>query len=729
LFELRIVILFFESIGILRTFWLLAILHFSTFSVNAQIQVSFPAERAIFQRQTNNGAKVSISGNYTSEIDKIEARALPVKAGQGTEVPWTTLEDKPKGGVFTGQLQLPGGWYTLEVRGSLAGKVIGSDQIKKMGVGEVFIISGQSNAQGVDIRKDFPLPPGASDDRVNYINYNNGFQNSLNDPPPAVFEQLQLQDSIHVLGPNGNTAWCWGILGDLLTKKLNVPILFINTAWSGTSIQNWLLSSQNRPTTSVYSDSYRFPDQMPYGNLRLAVQHYASQYGARAVLWMLGESDNYPVRMGFDEFRTDLESVIQKLGTDTHTKLPWVISKTSRITDNTGISVTSPAIIDAQNAVIKELGDITFNGPDTDDLPITRVDGTHFYGVEALTVLANAWNDVLSENFLKGVNPLINNQLPKVQVVCEADNNSVSLSLPDNFGSYVWSIEQNGTTTEQTGKSISISAPGVYAAKVKDIYGNTLRTQQIVIQASIRPATPSILQAGMQQICADSSMALNVAVGSDKYRWYNEGQTNAVQTGSTFQVKQTGRFVVRSENVFGCISEDSSPASITVQSQIAKPVIAKIGPFDIALTSSNTDRNTSFVWKRDQEILTETKDTIQADMPGVYSARVAQIFTMEGSSLTCYSPASDELLVGSDQVSDLVIFPNPVYDGEVYIESKEEIQQADIAVYDAFGRALILLKQDLERRAKVPLHHLGPGKYIIRIKTATMDVKKQIIVR
>ncbi|WAC13546.1 T9SS type A sorting domain-containing protein [Dyadobacter pollutisoli] len=719
----------FESNSVLRFFWLLAILHFSTFCVNAQLQVSFPGERSIFQRQANGSTKVSISGNYTSEIDKIEVRAVPVKAGQGTDVPWTVLEDKPKGGVYNGQLQLSGGWYTLEVRGSLSGKVVGTDQISKMGVGEVFIISGQSNAQGVDARKDFPLPPGASDDRVNYINYNNEFQSSLNDPPAAVFEQLQLQDSLHVLGPNGNTAWCWGILGDLLTKKLNVPILFINTAWSGTSIQNWLLSSQNKPTTSVYSDSYRFPAQMPYGNLRLAVQHYASQYGARAVLWMLGESDNYPVRMGFDEFRADLESVIKKLGSDTNTKLPWIISKTSRVTDGTGVSVTNPAIIDAQNAVIKELGGITFSGPDTDDLPITRVDGTHFYGVEALTVLANAWNDVLSENFLKGVNPLVSNQLPKVQVVCEAGNNSISLSLPDNFGSYVWSIEQNGNTIEQTGKSLSISAPGVYSAKVKDIYGNTLRTQQIVIQSAIKPATPSILQAGMQQICADSSMTLNVAAGSDKYRWYNEGQTNAVQTGNTLEVKQTGSFVVRSENVFGCISDNSSPASIIVQSQIAKPVIAKIGPFDIALTSSNTDRNTSFVWKRDQEILTATKDTIQTDMPGVYSAKIAQTFTMEGNSLTCYSPASDELLVGSNQVSELVIFPNPVYGGEVYIESKEEIQQADIAVYDSFGRVLILLKQDLERRAKVPLHHLGPGKYIVRIKTATMDVKKQIIVR
>ncbi|MEO6287596.1 MAG: T9SS type A sorting domain-containing protein [Dyadobacter sp.] len=719
----------FKSIHILRVFWLLAILHFSTFCVYSQVQVSFPSERAIFQRQTNGSAQVSISGNYTAETDKIEVRALPIKAGQGTDVAWTTLEDKPRGGVFNGQLQLSGGWYTLEVRSSLSGKVTGTDKISKMGVGEVFIISGQSNAQGVDARKDFPLPPGATDDRVNYINYNNEFQSSLNDPPPAVFEQLQLQDSIHVLGPNGNTAWCWGILGDLLTKKLNVPILFINTAWSGTSIQNWLLSSQNKPTTSVYSDTYRFPEQMPYGNLRLAVQHYAIQYGARTVLWMLGESDNYPVRTGFDQFRTDLESVIQKLGTDTNTKLSWVISKTSRITDDTGNSVTSPAIINAQNAVIKELGEITFSGPDTDDLPITRVDGTHFYGVEALTVLANAWDDVLSESFLKGIKPMISQQIPKVQIQCEPGNNSVSLSLPDQYSNYVWSVEQNGNVSEQQGRSLTVTSPGVYSAKLKDAFGNTIRTQKIVIQSSIKPATPGIIQAGMQQICADSSLTLNVAAGTDKYRWYNEGKNDAIQTGNAFTVKQTGSFVVRSENVFGCISDDSSPASIIVQKPVIRPMISKIGPYDIALTTDGTDRNSSFIWKRDQETLAATKDTIQTDRPGVYSARVAQTFTIEDNSLTCYSPASDELLIGSDQVADIVIFPNPVYEGEISIESREEIQQADISVYDSFGRTLILIKQNLGRRVKVPVHHLGPGQYMIRVKTATIDVKKHIIVR
>ncbi|MCE6987942.1 sialate O-acetylesterase [Dyadobacter sp. CY323] len=713
----------------LRFYWLTAIYSILALCASAQIQVTFPSERAIFQRQADGAANVSVSGVYTSELDKIEARALPINSAQGKEVPWTTLESNPKGGVFTGSLPIPGGWYSLEVRGALAGKVSGTDKISKMGVGEVFIISGQSNAQGVDIRKEFPLPPGANDDRVNYINYNNDSQNSLNDPPAAVFEQLQLQDSVHILGPIGRTAWCWGILGDLLAKKLNVPILFINTAWSGTSIQNWVLSSQGRPTTSVYSDTYYFPEQMPYGNLRMAVQHYASQYGARTILWMLGESDNFPVRMGFNEFKSDLEALIRKLSSDTNAKIPWVVSRTSRIADNKGVSITSPDIIAAQNAVIRDLSDFTFGGPETDDLPITRVDGTHFYGNEALNVLANAWNDVLSESFLKGITPIKSNPIPKVTINCEPGNNSVSLSLPEQYNNYVWTIEQNGNVREESGKSLLVSSPGTFSAKVKDQFGNTIRTQRIVINSRIKPAAPDLSRAGLIQVCADSTIVLHVNAGDERYRWYHAGGTEPIKTGSTIEVKETGDFVVRGENVLGCFSDDSRPVSVVVQKEVARPEIEKIGPFNIRVIADHSDPNASVIWTRDQEILTTHRDTLQTDVPGSYSARVGKTFTIEDNSLTCFSDASNEILIGSEQVSNVVVFPNPAYDSDIYIESKEDMNEAELMVYDVFGRVLFSQKQVAGRRARIPVRGLSSGRYIIRIKSAQMDISKHIIVK
>ncbi|TLV03861.1 T9SS type A sorting domain-containing protein [Dyadobacter luticola] len=727
---IKMAILKSEVFGAVRFVCLTAVFSFFAHFVSAQVQVTFPSERAIFQRQNDGKANVPVTGSFTIEVDKIEARAVPVADGQGKETGWTVLENQPKGGVFNGSLPVIGGWYSLEVRGSLAGNVIGTAKIERMGVGEVFIISGQSNAQGVELLKEFPLPPGASDDRVNYINYNNEINNSAGDPPAATFQQLKLQDSEHVLGPNGNTAWCWGMLGDMLTKKLNVPVLFINTAWSGTSILNWVTSSQGLPTTSIYSDSYYLPDQMPYGNLRIATQHYASQYGARAILWMLGESDNYPVHLGYDQFKSSLEFVIKKLGADTNTKIPWIVSRTSRIANGSGVSTTSADIVAAQNAVIQSLSDIVYPGPETDDLPATRVDGTHFYGNDALNVLASAWNNVLTENFLKQVNPLGGQQVPKVTVNCDSGNGLLTLSLPEQYSQYDWSLGQEGNLSEQSGRSLTIASPGIYIAKMKDQYGNTVRSQRIEVKGSIKPVTPILLQTGSRQICADSSLTLGIEAGSDKYRWYAQGENDAVQTGSSLKVKHSGEYFVKSENVLGCVSDESARTSVVVQQELLKPAIEKIGPFDITLIPSERIESATYVWKKDQLILNATQDTLQTDLAGVYAGRLAQTFTLEETVLTCYSPYSDDIVISNAEVSDLVVFPNPATTGsEIYVESKDEIAEAELTVYDIFGRVLITQKQNLGKRVRVSLSQLGQGQYIIRVKGPKVDIRKQVVVK
>ncbi|WP_159469883.1 sialate O-acetylesterase [Dyadobacter sp. 3J3] len=692
---------------------------------NAQISLTAPLERSVYQRELNGSATVTISGSYALAMDKIEVHATPVSANQGTEINWTTLQDKPTGGVFSGTLRLNGGWYKLEVRGSKNGVLVGNPStISKTGVGEVFIIAGQSNAQGmVDHNYSNALPPGASDDRINYVADNNEDNNNTQDLAYPTFKQLNSTEE--VMGPRGHGSWCWGLLGDLLVKKLNVPIMFVNTAWSGTSIINWVESSQNIPTYSVYTDhTFILPSQMPYGNLRLALQYYVKQYGARTILWMQGESDNVPVKMSSEEYRSKLKFVISKLSSDVNKKIPWVIARTSYASN----SVYQP-IIDAQNAVINDLPGIAYPGPSTDNLQAERADGTHFYGGNALTVLANAWNDALTVNFFSTVAPVSVTDEPKITSVCAPNNASVNLTLPDGYLNYTWTKEVNGNTSTEGGRSISVSNPGVYYAKLRDANGNTLRSQKITISGTVKPATPTILQSGSQQECADSAFTFSINPGNDQYSWYKQGNNTSISTGSAINVTEGGNYFVNGQNVLGCTSDNSSASSLLIRPEVPTPVIAKSGPFSAMATITETGLNESYNWKRDEQILeTSSGNTIKTNVKGTYAARAFQTFTLDNNQLTCYSAYSNDLEVVTDGNADFVVYPNPGARDDIYVESRDDVENAEITVYDLYGRIMITQTQDMKSRVKIQVKNLTSGKYILRIKANGVNVSKQIIV-
>lgn len=689
------------------------------FLAHAQLNVTAPLERAVYQRDADGYATVTVSGSYSQPIDKLEIHATPVNTGQGTEVAWTTLQENPTGGIFSGTLRLIGGWYKLEVRGSKGGVIVGSsDVVSKVGVGEVLIIAGQSNAQGMDYES-----PAASDDRVNYVNYDNEISNSLGDLPEPVFSQLG--SSTYTLGLRGHGTWCWGILGDLLAAKLNVPVMFINDGWSGTSITNWVKSSQGQVTTGVFSDLYTYPTQMPYANLRLTFQHYVKQYGARAVLWMQGESDNLYLHMGADEYKTNLKSLIAKLSSDVNRTIPWMISRTSWM-GNT----VSADIIAGQNAAISELSGIAFAGPNTDNLDAARSDGTHFYGTASLTVLANAWNDAMTTSFFSSASPLSVTNEPAITSACATNNTSLNLSLPTGYTSYIWQQEVNGTAVEigQTSRTINISGTGTYMAKLKDVYGNTLRSQKIVISTAIKPSTPVIQQADAQQICANDTFTFSVNSGNETYSWYQQGNTTALGTGSSFSAATEGTYYVKSQSVYGCVSDNSSSVALTVRPEIPTPVVEKTGPFTVMATIIDNDLDEFYEWKRDESILTSSTNTVKADETGVYSARAAATFTLGKEMLTCYSAYSNELSVVTDGESDIILFPNPGARDDVYVESRDDIENAEITVYDLYGRVVAAQTQDLISKVKVQVKNLPSGKYIVRIRAVGIDIKKPLVV-
>ncbi len=690
-------------ISLLISLWLLSA--FITVSAaNAQIKITSPTDRSVYQRDITGQTTISVSGTYSEPIDRVEVRAVPVIPGQGIATEWTLLQNNPAGGIFLGNFRLQGGWYTLEVRGMLAGTVVGRDVVARMGVGEIFLIAGQSNAQGL-----FSSPgPGASDDRVNYIVYDNTV-NSLFDPPAPTFAHLE---SNVVIGPRGQSAWAWGILGDLLARKLNVPILFMNTAWEGTSVKNWAESAAGKSTLNLYG-GFPYPAQMPYGNLQLSTQHYVHQLGVRAILWMQGETDTTPANTSATEYQNNLQFLINKLNQDTGKRINWVIARTSRA----GNSTPSQAVIDGQNAVLNTTFNSTYPGPETDNAFVPRPDGLHFIGQEGHRILADLWNNTLNTNFFSTITPVIPALLPELTTACGSNNASVRLTLPDGYTSYTWS-------TGQTGKSIAITSAGTYRAVLKDQFGNAILSPSVTVSGTVKPIRPVIIPGGQQQACADSGFVFTASGGTDYFLWSSGSTTKSLKA------TQSGAYTVKARNVFGCESEVSVPATLTVRPKINPPVIEQSGPFSLSSSIAQTDLNEKYDWKVGNSFLKPEVPTIKVTESGNYTARARAVFTLGSSnSLTCYSAYSVPFTYEDVEGDGVVIFPNPSRGGVIAIETREDLTNAEVAFYTIDGSVIRTQRFALlNQRRTIDAGTLPPGTYIVRVRAPGLDVTKRIVI-
>jgi hypothetical protein len=152
---------------------LVALLLFSKICIG-QITITYPSNRVVFQRDNSNQASVTIAGYFSGCIDRVEARFVPRAMGQGTAFPagggWAVVQNNPRSGNYYGSMTVTGGWYKLEVRAVLDNAEAAYTSVERVGVGEVFLVAGQSNATGGD---EHPNGPGATDDRVSSINFQN----------------------------------------------------------------------------------------------------------------------------------------------------------------------------------------------------------------------------------------------------------------------------------------------------------------------------------------------------------------------------------------------------------------------------------------------------------------------------------------------------------------------------------------------------------------------------
>jgi hypothetical protein len=456
-----------------------------------QLSIEHPLENAVYQRNASNTANIFISGRVNQGlVSSVQVRLLN---GQTFAVipgfDWSVIHAMPTGGYFQGTLSnVPAGWYRLEVRAMRGTSQLNLSTVPFFGVGDVFIGAGQSNAQGY---LDQNQSLGASQSRV--ISHNHGQYCYDSDMPYPSLSQLS---QFNKISPNGRNAWYYGRLGDNLVAQTGFPVAFFNAAASGASVFNWKQTSDGNTTIHALTGvqfctaagEYEGPpsgavvSQNPYQYFKKNIQYYNSMFGARAVLWHQGESDNF-LDVSGAAYTADLNSLINKSRTDFGQTLPWVISRASYFFTGGSFSnpiVDDPNIISGQNNSINA-GNQIFAGPSTDDVnntnpsyPSSRYDDIHF-SASGLVEIANRWTTALNPSFFSNSTPISAQSPPNITVNRNIDG-TVTMSLPGSYLSYKWINTSDNNynfskNSEGNGFDLTKSS-GRYRCWVKNSNGN-----------------------------------------------------------------------------------------------------------------------------------------------------------------------------------------------------------------------------------------------------------------
>lgn len=542
---------------------------------SAQLTVTFPATRAVFQRDNANQSTLYIGGTFSDCFDQIEARLVPRVADQGTPTGWRVIKTNPVGGQFYGTMVVTGGWYDLQVRGVLDGTITGTSTVERVGIGEVFLVAGQSNATGGD---GLPNGPGATDDRVNSVNFQN-FNPNNGTIQPYSSVQLPCPEFVHLdaevkTAPFGNYAWCWGIFGDSLARKLNVPVLIFNAGWAGSAMFNWQESIDPNVTTVSYFGT-PYPAGLPFGHLRLALNYYIAQQGYRAVLWHHGEADNF-IENSREGYRNGLRSIIQaSRSLSGKADLAWVVARASRFTKDGNSRLWQP-VIDAQNDVIGLNGNdpnlvlpSVFPGPQTDPLEggaFRTSDNIHFTG-NGLVVLAQLWATNLDNTFFTNSQPYLSTPPPQVLAQC-GGTNALTFQAPGGWVSYQWNPATDCNQTLNSGQNWTTST-GNYVLKVKDALQNTVFSPVVKVPVS---TAAQVSTTGNTTVSQGSNLAIQSSSSNAcSFTWIGPNQYISSEQNislSNVTASQAGTYTVSATNAYGCQAQSSVSVQVvsTVES-------------------------------------------------------------------------------------------------------------------------------------------------------------------
>ncbi len=342
----------------------------------APFSLSSPSDYQVFQRHGLTTGTITLGGTLPEGIGSEVTLQARLDAGDWRSV---ALFAVGKTEFSTPYNAPPGGWYRLGVRLLADKQVIGEASVAHVGVGEVFVIAGQSNSAN----------HGAEKQRVgsgNVATFDGEAWRIAHDPQP---------------GASGDGGSFVPPFADAIAERFGVPVGIVATGVGATSVREWLPEGATFPNPPTITDKVTpLPDGTwaSKGGLFSNFVERARSLGPagfRAVLWHQGESDanqRDPSRTLPGELYTrSLKQLIHDSRREVGWDFPWFVAQASYHTpDDPG----SPDLRAAQAALWGS--GIALEGPDTDALTGEYRDhggkGVHFSG-PGLRAHGQAWAD------------------------------------------------------------------------------------------------------------------------------------------------------------------------------------------------------------------------------------------------------------------------------------------------------------------------------------------------
>ena len=241
-----------------------------------------PVDWQVSQRQTAEQGQIRLTGRKIADVG-IEWR-LTGKPLHGTlNDAWTALPQFDGKADFSADVTVPvGGWYRLQVRAIHEGKTVAETNVDHVGVGEVFIVAGQSNSANYGNEKQQPK---------------SGLVTSFDGKTWRVADHPQP-------GAGGTGGSFIPAFGDAMAERFHVPIGIVSIGVGSTSVREWLPKGEevNRLTTTG-----RGLDEISPGHWQAKGELFdklksrldaLGPHGCRAILWHQGESDAGQARGG-----------------------------------------------------------------------------------------------------------------------------------------------------------------------------------------------------------------------------------------------------------------------------------------------------------------------------------------------------------------------------------------------------------------------------------------------
>ena len=329
----------------------------------AEIKLTAPLDYQVTQRSHRIEGRIAVAGTRKDAVGtRLEIRLVD-RQGKGD---WQK-SDVDEESFSTFLPAVAGGWYRLEARLMKDGKVVAEQTVEHVGVGEVFLVAGQSNSANHGEEKQ---------------TVKSGLVSSFDGKAWHVAHDPQR-------GASGNGGSFMPPLGDALAAKFGVPIGFIPIGIGATSVREWLPPGVGFPQPPTIlsrvtkrSDGSWESKGAAFDTL-LAREKQFGPRGFRAVLWHQGESDanqKDPTRtLPGSLYQEHLTRIIQESRQAAGWDAPWFVAQVSYHVPG---DESSADIRDAQAALWKS--GLALAGPDSDalkgDLRERGGKGVHFSG-------------------------------------------------------------------------------------------------------------------------------------------------------------------------------------------------------------------------------------------------------------------------------------------------------------------------------------------------------------